>query len=70
MNKPTRYKTLQFELSKGVGRLTLSRPRALNVLNALLLEELRAFAESPAKDMRVLIIEGAGGKAFFRRSGY
>ena len=64
MNKPDRYKTLQFELSDGVGRLTISRPRALNVLTALLLEELRVFAENPAKDMRVLIIEGAGDRAF------
>ena len=62
--KPDRFQTLQFELSAGVGRLTISRPKALNVLNALLLEELTAFAENPAKSLQALIIEGAGDKAF------
>ena len=58
------FKTLQFELSDGVGHLTVHRPQALNSLNFQVLQDLENFAEQTPEDMRVLIIKGAGSRAF------
>jgi enoyl-CoA hydratase len=60
------YKTLQFQLENHVGVLTINRPEALNALNAELVEELgRLLLELKGNsDLRVLIVTGAGEKAF------
>ena len=60
------YETLLFEASDGIGVLTLNRPKALNALNAQLMSELQAFVSKVATDpeIKVLIITGAGEKAF------
>ena len=45
--------------------ITLNRPKALNALSFAILEELEAaFDEVAASDARVLLITGAGDKAF------
>ena len=58
------FKTLQFELSDGVGQLTVHRPQALNSLNSQVLQELESFSKDISMDLRVLIIKGAGDRAF------
>ena len=58
------FKTLQFELSDGVGRLTVHRPQSLNSLNFQVLRDLENFAKQAPKTMRVLILTGAGSRAF------
>ena len=58
------FKTLQFELSDNVGQLIVNRPQALNSLNLQVLQDLENFAENPPENIRVLIIKGAGSRAF------
>ena len=59
------YETLKWEQKEAVGRLTLSRPKALNALNAKVFQELEHCLSSLDKNsLRVLMIEGAGDKAF------
>jgi enoyl-CoA hydratase len=59
------YENLKYSLEGNIGVLTLSRPKALNALNAALLNELNDFVDKIAKDpnVHVLIITG-DGKAF------
>lgn len=56
------YQTLAFELRRGVGHLTLNRPKAANSLNLEMAEELVAVAgrcdEDPA--VRAVLLTGAG----------
>lgn len=59
------FKNLEFELKDSVGSLTLNRPKALNALNKEVLSELEQFfTELDLKSIRVLILKGAGEKAF------
>jgi len=60
------YDNIIFEFDKGIGTLTFNRPKALNALNADLLEEMaRLLGEIAAnEDIRVLVMTGAGEKAF------
>ena len=59
------FKHLQFEIKEEIGILTLSRPEALNALNQDILEELKHFfSQLDTKKIRVLILKGAGEKAF------
>ena len=50
----------------GIALLTINRPKALNALNQQLLHELEEVVCGLEKnsDLRVLIIKGAGTKAF------
>jgi enoyl-CoA hydratase len=60
------YETILYEKSAGIARVTLNRPDKLNALNSTVYNELYdAFvaAENDA-DVRVLIITGAGDRAF------
>ncbi len=58
--------TVLAEVTGGVGRLVLNRPKALNALDLgmirALTEALEAWREDPA--VRLVTIEGAGGRAF------
>ena len=56
------YNTLQFEKNDGIAQITISREKALNALNAEVLEELDKLLEEikEDKDLKVLIITGAG----------
>lgn len=60
------FKNIIYETKKGIGYLTINRPKALNALSAEVLTELSEAARVMAKDeaARVVIITGAGGKAF------
>lgn len=65
-------KYLQLEIKQGehqgVGVLTLNRPEALNALNNELIQELHTTLKEIAKksytEIRVLVLTGAGPKAF------
>jgi len=60
------YTSIELVCSDGVATLTFNRPKALNALNAILLEEFADALESIKNDetVRVLILTGAGEKAF------
>lgn len=59
------FDTIQFEQQDYIGILSLNQPKAMNALNARLIEELTAAIEMIAEDdsVRVLIITG-GEKVF------
>ncbi len=54
--------TIRYELSEGIGRLTLNRPEVLNSINMEMIAEVRsAVAEFAAdNDARVLLLTGEG----------
>jgi enoyl-CoA hydratase len=60
------YENILFEVTEGVATLTFNRPKALNALNGNLLDELAAALDTIEADeqIRVLILTGAGEKAF------
>jgi len=60
------YETLIYEKTEGVGIITINRPAANNAINMRLAEELTAICANINRDeeMRVVIITGAGEKAF------
>ncbi len=60
------YENILFEVQNGVGLLTFNRPKALNALNPATLEEVNDVLEKVRTDddVRVLVLTGAGDKAF------
>jgi enoyl-CoA hydratase/carnithine racemase len=60
------YETLIDEVRDGIGYVTINRPEKLNALNRKVMDELdRCFREmSLASTVRVVILTGAGEKAF------
>ena len=60
------YKNIIFEQEDGIAIITFNRPKALNALNTDLIAELSQAADKIAEDeaIRVLILTGAGEKAF------
>ncbi len=60
------YETLIYEKTEGVGIITNNRPAANNAINMRLAEELTAICANINRDeeTRVVIITGAGEKAF------
>ncbi len=60
------FENLIFEIDNGIATLTFNRPKALNALNKALLEEFDAVLDEVEKNeaIRVLILTGAGEKAF------
>lgn len=60
------YETLLLNLEDRVATVTLNRPKVLNALNALMLRELDELFAALAVDqsVRVILLRGAGGKAF------
>jgi enoyl-CoA hydratase len=55
-----------FEAEKGIATVTFNRPKAMNALNAALITEFSGILDDIAQDesIRVLILTGAGEKAF------
>jgi enoyl-CoA hydratase len=60
------YKDIIFALEESIATITFNRPKALNALNANLLDEFARALEAVAADddIRALILTGAGEKAF------
>ncbi|MEK7385498.1 MAG: enoyl-CoA hydratase-related protein [candidate division NC10 bacterium] len=60
------YETLLTSLQDGVARVTLNRPEARNALSRTLVQELEAAlaAYEADPDARVIVLSGAGDKAF------
>ncbi|HWZ98422.1 MAG TPA: enoyl-CoA hydratase-related protein [Candidatus Dormibacteraeota bacterium] len=60
------YENLIYEKKDGIGWITFNRPKVLNALNRKTVEELRdALTDAKNNDgVRVLILTGAGEKAF------
>jgi enoyl-CoA hydratase len=60
------YETLLVEIGAHVATVTLNRPKVLNALNAAMLRELDELFAALALDdtVRVVLLRGAGGKAF------
>ena len=60
------YQFLLLATKGGIATVTINRPKALNALNAVILQELtHAFTELAKDDsLRAVILTGAGGKAF------
>ena len=60
------YETLLVEIEERVATVTLNRPKVLNALNAAMFRELDEAFAALADDtaVRVILLRGAGGKAF------
>ena len=60
------YAHIIFQVEEGIATLTFNRPQVLNALNSNLLQELAHALDQVAadEDIRVLILTGAGEKAF------
>jgi enoyl-CoA hydratase len=60
------YENLLFDVRDQIARITFNRPNVLNALNLQTLDELADCLESVRRDdaIRVLILTGAGEKAF------
>jgi enoyl-CoA hydratase len=60
------YINILYEKKQGTAVITFNRPNALNALNAALIGELSQALERVSKDdtIRVLVLTGAGDKAF------
>jgi enoyl-CoA hydratase len=60
------YENILFEIHDRVGVLTFNRPKALNALSSSTLDEVADVIENVARNdsIRVLILTGAGDKAF------
>src|SRR5260370_2624117 len=60
------YENIWFEKNDGIARITFNRPKVLNALNRKTIEELQSALLDARDDasVRVLILTGAGEKAF------
>lgn len=60
------FETISYETADHIGTLVLNRPDRANSVNWKMMEELNVALEAAAQDasLRVLIITGAGDKAF------
>ena len=58
--------TIIYDVKNNIGYITINRPKALNALNQVVLGELSEVVDMAEKDpnVKVVIITGAGGKAF------
>lgn len=53
-----------FEVKNDVGLITLNRPKALNALNSSMIEKILPKLKEYESQVRMVIVQGAGGKAF------
>lgn len=60
------FENIIFKAEEGIATITFNRPKALNALNSALLDELSAALDGIAgnEEIRVLVLTGAGDKAF------
>ena len=56
------YETIQFEVDRGIGVLTLNRPRVLNAISSAMIEEIMDVQSRVETDpeVHVLVLAGAG----------
>ena len=61
-----KYENIIFQVKDGIATITFNRPETLNALNSDILKELSQALDEIAQDenIRVLILTGAGEKAF------
>jgi len=66
MLKMMEFKNTLYEKAEGVATITINRPDALNALNQETIKEIMTRVEDAEKDenIRVIIITGAGDRAF------
>lgn len=59
------YETIKYEVSEGIGYITINRPKAMNAINSQVLDELYDVCTKIEKDdsVKVVILTGEG-KAF------
>lgn len=60
-----RYNTLIFKKEKGIGNITLNRPRQMNALNKEMIEELSDLLTQMALDGEIKVIIFTGSEKFF-----
>ena len=60
------YENIIFQIDEGIATISFNRPKALNALNRVLLEEFSQALDEIAADenIRVLVLTGAGDKSF------
>jgi enoyl-CoA hydratase len=60
------YSNIIFAIEEGIATITFNRPKSLNALNSALLDELSDALDAIAadEDVRVVVLTGAGEKAF------
>lgn len=60
------YENLLYDVTAGVGRLTLNRPQVYNALSPGLIRDVTAAIEAAGADenVRVVVLTGAGDRAF------
>jgi len=60
------YQNITFEVKDGIGCITFNRPKAMNALNRALMDEFSKALDEVAQneEIRVLVLTGAGDKAF------
>ena len=60
------YENIIFQIDAGIATISFNRPKALNALNAALLEDFSQALDEIAADenIRVLVLTGAGDKSF------
>lgn len=63
---PTSFKSIIYKKEGAIGYVVIDRPKVLNALNTATIEELRMVFTDIAtdRDVRVVILTGAGDKAF------
>ncbi len=63
---PTSFKSVSYKKEGAIGYVVIERPKVLNALNTATIEELRMVFTDIAtdRDVRVVILTGAGDKAF------
>ncbi len=66
MEDPTSFETVLCEIEGQVATVMINRPRVVNALNAQVFEDLKNLFDALAKnaDVRVILLTGAGEKAF------
>jgi enoyl-CoA hydratase/carnithine racemase len=66
MDQAATAEDLVFELKDGIGRIIFNRPQARNALTFAMYERLAAICEQASEDrsIKVLVLRGAGDKAF------
>lgn len=60
------YENIIYQVEEGIATITFNRPKALNALNAALLDEFSNALDEIAADenIRVLVLTGSGDKSF------